>query len=124
MSNKVIMGLNEGKQEKDTDYMSTWLAVYRTFGKKTINKAKSIDNCWEQYTKRMYSWYLKAQKNKWYENLDIKFNTKSFAGKNSPTHKARYSKAWVMYMVQKYPITEHIKYFEKNYNPNFKKLVF
>ena len=25
--------------------MSTWLAVYRIFGIKAINKAKSIDNC-------------------------------------------------------------------------------
>ena len=123
MKNKIIIDLNEGKQEKDTDYMSTWLAVYRTFGRKTINKAKSIDNCWEQYTKRMYKWYLNSKKNNWYPNLDIKYNTKSFAGKNSPKNH-RYSKAWVMYMVNRYPITEHIKYFEDNYNPNLKPLIF
>jgi|TARA_B100000424_G_C22591614_1_gene331538 hypothetical protein len=122
MKNKVIMDLKEGKNEKLTDYMSTWLAVYRIFGIKAINKAKSIDNCWDQYTKRMYSFYRKAKKGNWYPNLDVKYKTKSFPGSNDNNH--RYSKAWIMYIVQKYPITGHIEYFEKNYNPNIKKLVF
>lgn len=124
MKNKVIISLKESKGEKLTDYMSTWLAVYRKFGIKTINKSKSLDNCWEQYTKKMYSWYSRAKENDWFENLDAKFNTKAFSGKNPPIQKVRYSKAWVMHMVEKYPITEHIKYFEKSYNPNCKKLIF
>tara|TARA_Y100000004_G_C8587289_1_gene274940 strand:- start:61 stop:432 length:372 start_codon:yes stop_codon:yes gene_type:complete len=118
--NKVIIDLKEGKNEKSTDYMSTWLAVYRTFGREPIEKAKSLKNCWKHYTKQMYKFYDIAQKNEWYENLDAKFKTKSFPSSDDTNH--RYSKGWIMRMVKKYPISDCIKHFENNFNPNLKKI--
>ena len=114
MKNKIIFDLKENKKEKPTDFMSTWLAAHRVYGKEKIDLAKSIPMCWEIYTKQVYKFYLNAKKNNWFPNLEIKFNTKSFKGPNSPTNH-RYSKAWVMFIVEnKLDLNKTIEYC-KNY---------